>query len=131
MKALSIKQPWAWLIIHGGKDVENRTWPTKFRGEFLVHASQSVDADAYHHLLKQGIKSPPYVELERGKIIGSVELIDCDPLYNSYWKQSGSYGFVLRNPKPCRPVQYKGQLNFFEVPEKELNVNFKSVFEGV
>ena len=32
MKALSIRQPWAWAIINAGKDIENRQWPTKFRG---------------------------------------------------------------------------------------------------
>lgn len=39
MKALSIKQPWASLIAHGIKDIENRTWATKYRGKVLIHAS--------------------------------------------------------------------------------------------
>jgi len=47
MKALSIRQPWAWAIIHAGKDVENRTWKTKMTGEFLVHASKSFDHEGY------------------------------------------------------------------------------------
>jgi len=47
MIALSIQQPWAWAIIHGGKDVENRTWPTKFRGRFLVHASRKFDWEGF------------------------------------------------------------------------------------
>ena len=42
MKALSIRQPWAWLIVHGRKDIENRSWRTKFRGRFLVHAAQGM-----------------------------------------------------------------------------------------
>ena len=42
MKALSIRQPWAWLIIHGGKDIENRCWPTKFRGRMLIHAAKGM-----------------------------------------------------------------------------------------
>ena len=51
MKALTIKQPWAYLIIHGGKDIENRTWRTKYRGRILIHAAKaddkkSKDADA-------------------------------------------------------------------------------------
>ena len=41
MKCLSILQPWAWAIIHGGKDVENRTWRTAYRGPLLIHASLS------------------------------------------------------------------------------------------
>lgn len=36
MIALSIRQPWAWHILHSGKDIENRDWPTKFRGRVLA-----------------------------------------------------------------------------------------------
>jgi ASCH domain len=39
MKALPIRQPYAWLIVNGHKDIENRAWPTKFRGRVLIHAS--------------------------------------------------------------------------------------------
>lgn len=45
--ALSIRQPWAWLIIHGGKDIENRTWPTRFRGRVAVHAGKGMTRDEY------------------------------------------------------------------------------------
>jgi hypothetical protein len=38
MKILSVRQPWASLIVNGFKDVENRTWPTRYRGRILVHA---------------------------------------------------------------------------------------------
>ena len=41
MKAISIKQPWAWLIISGYKTVENRKWYTAHRGDILIHASKS------------------------------------------------------------------------------------------
>lgn len=44
MLALSIRQPWAWLIINGGKDIENRDWPTKFRSRILVHAGKGASA---------------------------------------------------------------------------------------
>lgn len=46
--ALSIKQPWAWLIVHGIKDIENRHWRTKFHGRFFVHASKSFDVSGYN-----------------------------------------------------------------------------------
>ena len=39
MKALSLRQPWAWAVVEAGKDVENRRWNTKFRGDFLIHAA--------------------------------------------------------------------------------------------
>ncbi|MDX6480321.1 MAG: hypothetical protein QOG85_831 [Gaiellaceae bacterium] len=47
MKALSLRQPWAWAVIHGGKRVENRVWNTKFRGSFLIHASAGCTAWEY------------------------------------------------------------------------------------
>ena len=46
MKALSIRQPWAWLIARGVKTVENRTWATNFRGRFYIHASAKFDIPA-------------------------------------------------------------------------------------
>ena len=43
MKAISIRQPWAWLVVHGYKDVDNRTWATKHRGPILIHAGKALD----------------------------------------------------------------------------------------
>jgi hypothetical protein len=43
MKELSIRQPWAWLIIAGHKDVENRSWTTTYRGPLLIHAARRPD----------------------------------------------------------------------------------------
>ncbi len=45
--ALSIRQPWAWLIINGYKDIENRSWPTNYRGTFFIHASKTFDNTGY------------------------------------------------------------------------------------
>ncbi|NBF09766.1 ASCH domain-containing protein [Pseudomonas sp. Fl4BN1] len=79
MKALSIRQPWAWLIIHGGKDVENRSWHTKYRGRFLVHASKGMTRGEYDEALElvQDIGSmelyrrfPSFEALQRGGITG-------------------------------------------------------------
>jgi len=46
VKILSIRQPWAYLITRSSKDIENRSWPTKYRGPFLIHASLRVDNKA-------------------------------------------------------------------------------------
>ncbi|HHY88739.1 MAG TPA: ASCH domain-containing protein, partial [Chloroflexi bacterium] len=43
MKALSVRQPWAWLIAQGYKTVENRTWATNYRGPLLIHAGKKPD----------------------------------------------------------------------------------------
>lgn len=114
MKVLSIRQPWAWLIIHGGKDIENRSWTTKFRGRFYVHASKKIgyDAIAYCTNMYRHIKLP--TDYECGGIIGSVELIDCVDQYQSPWFE-GPKGFVLKDPKPLKFRPLSGKLGFFEV----------------
>jgi hypothetical protein len=120
MKALSIKQPWAWLIIHGGKDIENRSWHTKFRGRFLVHASKGMTRFEYLYAKRYaaaiGVKIPEMDELNRGGIIGSVELIDSANSHDSPWYM-GDKAFVLRNPEPVEFKPFKGQLQFFEVDQ--------------
>lgn len=126
MKALSIRQPWAWLIIHGGKDIENRDWPTNYRGRVLVHASKGMTknewSDAWDFAHGSGA-SPKAVEagvnfhnIERGGIIGSVEIVDCVQFHHSRWFM-GRYGFVLANPQPQPFRPFKGMLGFFDVPE--------------
>lgn len=123
MKALSIKQPWAWLIIHGGKDVENRTWHTKMRGRFLVHASKGMTRAEYNEATwvfgPLGVEVPRFEDLERGGIIGSVELVDSVDHSDSPW-YTGDKAFVLRDPKPLPFTALKGRLQFFEVPAEVL-----------
>lgn len=123
MKALSIRQPWAWLIIHSGKDIENRSWHTKFRGRFLVHASQGMTSDEFTQALlfcsDRRLPMPDRDELQRGGIIGSVELVDSISSSNSPWYM-GDVGFVLRDPKPLPFLPLKGRLNFFEVPDEQV-----------
>ena len=84
MKALSIRQPWAWLIVRPDltdpiqraaafaageiKDIENRTWATKHRGPFLVHAGQTFDMEGYLWVKSRFPKIPlPGVVSENGK----------------------------------------------------------------
>jgi hypothetical protein len=126
MKALSIRQPWAWLIIHGGKDVENRSWNTKHRGRFLVHASQGMTSEEYCDGLEFAMKAgditllrnfPTAQEMQRGGIVGSVELVDSVDTSDSPWYM-GQKAFVLRDPKPMPFLPFKGRLQFFEVPDK-------------
>lgn len=116
MKALSIKQPWAYAILRKGKDIENRTWKTKFRGRFLIHASKSLDKNAPNRLRKDwaeaSLRGDPAAEI--GGIVGSAEITDVVESSKSKWFQ-GPVGFVLNDPKPCEFIPYKGQLNFFEV----------------
>ena len=127
MMALSIRQPWAWLILHGGKDVENRTWRTNFRGPVLIHAGATMTRADYEaavlfcaasSLPRDGshLFFPTFDELkeQRGGIVGSVEIVDCVSFSRSPWF-TGDFGFVLKNPKPLPFMPCKGALNFFEV----------------
>lgn len=112
MKALSIKQPWAWLILNGGKNIENRTWNTKFRGRFLIHASKQEDKWAMKHFQLIGLINPD--DMIHGAIIGSVELVDVVKSSDSNWFH-GPYGFILKDPKPEVIRFTKGRLGFYEV----------------
>ena len=123
MLALSIRQPWAYMILNCGKDIENRTWSTRVRGRVLIHAAKGMTMDEYYEscLFAFGIdpsiqeRIPFLGEFERGGIVGSVEIVDCVTRSDSPWFE-GPFGFVLRDPialpfRPCR-----GALGFFEVP---------------
>lgn len=120
--ALSIRQPWAWLILNAGKDIENRDWPTNFRGRMLIHASKTCTKAEYQDAIDfinsridyPIIEVPPIEKLDRGGIVGSVEVIDCVTSSASSWFM-GEHGFVLRNPKPLPFTPWKGRLGFFNV----------------
>lgn len=121
MKALSIRQPWAWLLVNGFKPVENRDWPTRFRGRFLIHASKGMTraeyADTRDFADGLGVALPEFDELERGGIIGVADLKDCVSQNTSPWF-FGDYGFVIESAKPLPFVPLKGRLGFFEVPDE-------------
>ena len=72
MKVLTIKQPWATLIMQGNKRYEFRSWQTKYRGDLLIHAGKGIDKDAMKRLAKYIPKDMP-----TGKILGKVTLVDC------------------------------------------------------
>lgn len=120
MKALSIRQPWAWAILYAGKNIENRTWNTTHRGDFLIHAGSALDEEAFRLMQLYpipNVKLPERDEFPRGGIVGQATLIDVmrpgSPMTVPWYE--GEYGFVLTHARalPFRPL--KGKLNFFEV----------------
>lgn len=136
MKALTIKQPWASLIIegYGGllKDIENRTWPTGVRGRIAIHASAKLDkremdsAAAMVALIKEGERASFEVlsaaarefdaemVLPLGAVLGTVEIVDCVRKSDSPWF-FGPWGFVLRNlERFAVPIPARGALSFWE-----------------
>lgn len=121
LKALSVRQPWAWAIIHAGKDVENRLWRpshpgVRFRGPVCIHAARGMTQDEYEEARSFmgmfGTACPPAHKLLRGGIIGTVEIIDFVGQSESPWFM-GPAGLVLANPKPCEFIPARGELGFF------------------
>ena len=122
MKVISIKQPWASLIAHGIKDIENRTWkcPQKYIGQrVLIHASMAV---AKTYFIPKRIFINPKVcsileskNLLKGAIIGSVVIADCVQNHPSVWAEKGCWNWVLKDAvlfdKPIEGV--KGKLGFW------------------
>jgi hypothetical protein len=131
MKALSVRAPWAWAILHG-KPVENREWSTNVRGRILLHQSKfwkedeiGYDLDDIYDMAASDKIKLPEVDMEamkasRGCLVGSVVVVDCVTAHPSAFFQ-GKFGFVLDDPVPfARPIPYKGMLGFFEVNESTL-----------
>lgn len=112
LPVLSIRQPWAWLIANGYKDIENRSWPTKFRGKFLIHAGKKWDEDTDTKDIFRGFNINVPENLELGGIVGIAEITDCITESNSEWF-FGEYGFVIKNARPLPFYPCKGQLGFF------------------
>ncbi|NSZ06441.1 ASCH domain-containing protein [Agrobacterium tumefaciens] len=119
--ALSIMQPWAWLIVNGHKDIENRKWSTKFRGLVAIHAGKKIDGEAAFDL---AVDNHPATGAEfafpdipnryqTGGIVGVAEIVDCVRSSESEWFV-GKYGFVIRNARPVEFIPVRGELAFFE-----------------
>lgn len=124
MKVLTIKQPFATLIIEGYKEYEFRTWKTKFRGEFLIHAGKSIDKEAMERF--------KYLNLEykTGVILGKCTLEDCllvdeklkeeltekDPVvyYGAIHSSKKEYAFKLKNIEKINEIKVNGKLSFWE-----------------
>lgn len=132
MKALSIKQPWASLIAHGIKDIENRTWKTHFRGRIYIHASGKASGNLGILLNDEQIKSVMnngLPEILFSAIIGEVDIVDCVINHKSIWAEHAPsdeperfmfyapiYNWVLANAvlydEPI--LNIKGKLSFWK-----------------
>ena len=132
LPALSVRQPWAWAIIHAGKDVENRDWRRhnpglKFRGRVCIHASSGMTRDEYDAVMPDGtMPIPPAHLLTRGGIIGHVLVMDIirDPgrkMIASKWFH-GPVGLMLHDPVAIDPIPCAGALGFFTWRDKRTAV---------
>jgi hypothetical protein len=107
MLALSIRQPWAHLIIAGVKRIENRNWRTSHRGPIAIHAARRVDPIA-PIAAQYGVIIPS--DLLRGGIIGVADLVDIvqQPQPEDEMWFDGPFGWVLRNARPVPFVATRG-----------------------
>lgn len=123
--ALSIRQPWAHLIIHAAKDVENRDWPTRVRGRVLIHTSKTMTRADYEACvifcsgqpdgtLPDDFRFPPFEELKSklGGIVGVMNIADCVTKSESPWF-CGPYGFVIESAAEMNFYPCNGRLGFF------------------
>jgi hypothetical protein len=106
--------------LHAGKNFENRTWQTSYRGEIVIHTGKKIDKEGVDYLRLQGIDVP--MNLPTSCFLGTVEIVDCIRFekiikaeYNRLWCV-GPYCWKLCNPKPFdNPVYEAGQLGIFVV----------------
>ena len=119
--ALSVRQPWAWAIIHGGKVIENRSLGAIRAGRMdrrtiCIHAASGMRRDEYRwgawRLAKHGVCCPRPDALLRLAIIGVVDVVDIVTESGSEWF-GGQSGLVLENPRAVTPVPAKGELGYF------------------
>ena len=119
--AISIKQPWAWVIAENIKNIENRSWkcPFKYLGKRIyIHASKGIDYKGFSFIRDFGVTVPPVCELTTGAIIGSFRIIrNVWSSPTNYWKEDDCWGWVLDDIKKFKePIPCKGSLGFWKVP---------------
>jgi hypothetical protein len=119
MKVLVVRQPWAWLIVHGHKDIENRSWRTRYRGPLLIQAAASQPTEqALAEARRRRVKLP--AEFETGGIVGLVRLVDCVEKSRSKWFDGDGFGWVLSGARRLPFVAHKGRLGLFDADRKLL-----------
>ena len=126
--ALSVRQPWASLLVMGLKTIEIRSWKTAYRGPLLIHASSKVDTEALKRFRVENIQV--------GALIGSVELTDVELFTELAWEESadahlqlgplppGHYAWhMIRPEKFSRPVKCKGNRGLFLIKEENTDLH--------
>lgn len=143
MKGLSVRQPWAHMIVRGSKRIENRTWGTEYRGEIAIHASKGCSrqehADAVEFVTGSSLGAiiPRRGSMPLGAIVGVVTIIDClEPwrtvdaveiafraslgrpaLPDLSWWDHAQYGWVLDEVRPLvHPITCSGALRLWQLP---------------
>lgn len=124
---LSVRQPWAWAIVHGHKPVENRgrTFAKTHLGLFLVHTGKECTPAEYKAAVEKirkidaSIRVPPLDKLPLQGIVGRARCDRYVTEYDSGWFE-GPLGLVLSQAKPLPFVKCGGAISWFECPPNAL-----------
>lgn len=112
---LSIQQPWAWAIFHGGKDVENRSWSSGYYGRLLIHASKRYDQEGHDWIRAHFPDLFIPALLPMGAIVGQVRMMGCVRPHSSKW-YADQWAFVFENPEEfVKPITWRGELGIFTI----------------
>ncbi len=137
MATLSVRQPWAWAIVNGYKDIENRTRNFRRRGYLAIHASKGTTRNEYgkaaDFIASKGIVVPPLCDLPRGCLVGRAKLSGCTYSDNnpSIWAIPYQYHLSLSDPFLFSdPIHFPGRQGLFysEIP-KEYLPNYKKIIK--
>lgn len=126
IKTITIRQPWAYLIINGQKDVENRSWLTRYRGPIIIQSAARVgNRDAFDALCfdierETGIRLP--LKFTLGSTEGIVTLSAVTQNSRSIWAASGEYHWILKDPVKLPAVPVSGKLGLWDLRLKSLQV---------
>lgn len=114
MRALTLRQPWAWAVFHAGKNIENRSWrPSSLPETIAIHAGLGLD-DLEN--LPSGVRRPRRDQLLHGLILGVVDIVRVVEASRSRWFH-GPLGWVIENPRILTtPVECTGALGLWTVP---------------
>ena len=114
--ALTVRQPYAWLIVAGLKPIENRTWATTYRGPLLIHAAVKPHDHTIAEIERRYQVAINQRDLLFGGIIGRADLIEVVNDHPSRWF-TGPFGWVLRNPAPLPFRAMRGGQTLFEAAQ--------------
>lgn len=130
MKVLSIREPYASLILSGVKKIETRSWKTNYRGELYIHASLGKSSPS-PEVMKLVLYTNP------GYILCKAMLVDCIYMTKEYVEQmkkdnpteylcgdyqEGRYAWVLDDVEPVEPILVKGHLGIWNYDEKKIEI---------
>jgi len=138
VKALSVRQPWAWAILYAGKRIENRTWSTNYRGPLLIHAARGMTSrelvEAMNFMNKRNLHPDSMrhalqlYNLQRGGIVGKCELVEifkpgeycateCSPAAlneSRVWWDYHQFGWLIDKVEPLPFHPCRGHPGLFE-----------------